>query len=217
MTAFGDGENRAAMSGVATPASSKMVEVRPPSGSHPVPLKDGELLDWVESRGLAADGSLRTDLPPTFSTQGGYSGALDEDKRDLIEVVATPGALLRKTALRLEGEKYQPEDDPDSLLPVAHMIVALGLGLGDWGDAAADRDGVAGAVASGDVADPDAAFEEIYRKLRAGEIAAGEVRDTGLGRDLFRVTLWYEASPVKAPVVAGTSLLLATLRPEPCP
>ncbi len=182
-----------------------------PAVDVPTILKDGDLLDWVELRGLAADGSLRRDLPPQFTTQGGYSGNVEEDKSCLISAVATPSAILRGPALKVEGQDYPSADDPDSPLPVAHKVLAMGLGLGEWGDANADRNKKARAVAYGNVANADTAFATIYEKLRAGEAVAGEVRDLGAGdaSDDFRVTLWFAETPAAPPEIGGAPLLLA--------
>jgi len=174
-------------------------------------FKDGEALDWVEAWGLAPDGSLLTDAPPAFTTQGGYSLEPGDDKKHLLDLVARPSAILRKPALKIGGLDYRPEDDPDSILPVAHKAIAVGLGIGDWGDSGTDRSAKAAALAMGEILDMDLAFEEIYSMLRSGAIAAGEIRDvkTGSGTDPLRVTLWYSEPPAEAPTVAGTALMVA--------
>lgn len=140
-------------------------------------LAKGELLDWVSALGVDASGRVILDQPAYRTTQGGYSGEPSEDKDFLFATVGRPSSLLGRGAIRLSGAKYRPDDDPDSPLPVAHIPVDVGLGAGDWGDSAADRNGMASAIVRGYCVDPDRVFAEIYTAIRDGRIAAGMISD----------------------------------------
>jgi hypothetical protein len=173
-------------------------------GASPSVPYDGEIADWVEARGLleaATEGCPRapTATPTTYTSQGGYASAPADDAKYLLKKMAPPSLLLGKQ-VRLEGGGYAAADEADSGKPVAHAIVAIGLGANDklvvdWSDGDFDRAGAAKSIYVAACAPEraDKVLEMIHRELRAGRIRAGEVRDVRGSGSEVRVTLWSAA------------------------